>query len=110
MMFDPVILSQLSHEERNRYNQMQDDLFFDYVHMIISWEPETFYEDYDFNVKPATDNKPYFSQYIKWNKIKSLTQSFGNRSIPFFEIGYLLVIITLIQISIAAFVLIVLPL
>jgi hypothetical protein len=110
MMFDPVILSQLSIEERNRYNQMQDDRFFDYVHEIMSSENETFYEDYDFNVKPATDNRPYFSQYIKWNKIKSLTQSFGNRSIPFFEIGYLLVIITLIQISIAAFVLILLPL
>ncbi len=54
--------------------------------------------------------RPYFSQYIKWSNLNRLTQFFGNRSIPFFEIGYLLVIITLIQISMASFVLILLPL
>ncbi|HEY5825381.1 MAG TPA: class I SAM-dependent methyltransferase [Cyclobacteriaceae bacterium] len=110
MMFDPAILPELSPEERNRYNQFQDDLFFDYVDKITSSKKEAFYEDYDFNVKPASDNKPYFSQYIKWSNLKRLAQSFGNRSIPFFEIGYLLVIITLIQISIASFILILLPL
>ena len=110
MMFDPAILPQLNPEERTRYNQFQDDLFFDYVDKIISSEKETFYEDYDFNIKPASDNKPYFSQYIKWSNLNRLAQFFGNRSLPFFEIGYLLVIITLIQISIASFVLILLPL
>ena len=110
MMFDPAILPELSPEERNRYNQFQDDLFFDYIDKITSSEKETFYEDYDFNIKPASDNKPYFSQYIKWSNLKRLAQFFGNRSIPFFEIGYLLVIITLIQISIASFLLILLPL
>ena len=110
MMFDPAILPQLSPEERTRYNQFQDDRFFDYVDKITSSDQETFYEDYDFNIKPASDNRPYFSQYIKWSNLERLTQFFGNRSIPFFEIGYLLVIITLIQISMASFVLILLPL
>ena len=110
MMFDPAILPQLSPEERNRYNQFQDDLFFDYVDKITSSGRETFYEDYDFNIKPASDNRAYFSQYIKWRNLKRLAQFFGNRSLPFFEIGYLLVIITLVQISIASFVLILLPL
>ena len=110
MMFDPAILPQLNFEERNRYNQFQDDLFFDYVDKITSSERETFYEDYDFNIKPATDNRAYFSQYIKWRNLNRLAQFFGNRSLPFFEIGYLLVIITLVQISIASFVLILLPL
>jgi hypothetical protein len=110
MMFDPAILPQLSREERNQYNQFQDDLFFDYVDKIISSERETFYEDYDFNIKPSSDNRPYFSQYIKWRNLERLAQSFGNRAIPYFEIGYLLVIITLIQISIASFILVLLPL
>jgi hypothetical protein len=110
MMFDPAILPQVSREEQNRYNQFQDGLFFDYIDKIISSEKETFYKDYDFNIRPSTDNKPYFSQFIKWSNLKRLAESFGNRSIPFFEIGYLLVIITLIQISIASFILILLPL
>ena len=110
MMFDPAILSQLDNEERTRYNQFQDNHFFDYLGKIFSPERETFYADYDFNIKPATDNKPYFSQYIKWGNLGRLAKSFGNRSLPFFEIGYLIVIITLIQISIVAFILILLPL
>jgi hypothetical protein len=110
MMFDPAILPQLTLEERSQYNQMQDDFFFDYVDKITSSAKGDFYEDYDFNIKPATDNKPYFSQYIRWSKIERLTLFFGNRSIPFFEIGYVLVIVTLIQISIASFILIILPL
>lgn len=110
MMFDPAILPQLSADERTRYNQFQDDLFFEYVDKIMSSEKETFYADYDFNIKPATDNKPYFSHYIKWSNLNRLAQFIGNRSLPFFEIGYLLVILTLIQISIASFVLILLPL
>ncbi|MGI8581736.1 MAG: hypothetical protein ACR2KX_06065 [Chitinophagaceae bacterium] len=110
MMFDPALLPQLSTEERTRHNQFQDSSFFDYMEKIISADRNNFYADYDFNIKPATDNKPYFSQYIKWNNLKRLAGFFGNRSLPFFEIGYLLVIITLIQISIASFILIVLPL
>ena len=110
MLFDPAILPQLTAEERTRYNQFQDDLFFDYVDKIFSSEKDAFYTDYDFNIKPATDDKPYFSQYIKWGNFNRLAQFFGNRSLPFFGIGYLLVIITLIQISIASFILILLPL
>ncbi len=91
MMFDPAILPQLSVEERTRYNQFQDDLFFDYVDKIFSPERDALYADYDFNIKPATDNKPYFSQYIKWGSLSRLAQFFGNRSLPFFEIGSLLV-------------------
>ncbi len=60
MMFDPAILPQLSPEERTRYNQFQDDLFFDYVDKISSSEKESFYADYDFNIKPATDNQTVF--------------------------------------------------
>jgi hypothetical protein len=110
MMFDPAILPQLSAEERSRYNQFQDDRFFDYVDSILASGRRAFYEDYDFNIKPASDNKPYFSQYLKWRNLDRLAQFFGNRSIPFFEIGYLLVILTLIQISIVSFLLILFPL
>ncbi|HKZ38073.1 MAG TPA: hypothetical protein VJ184_10500, partial [Chryseolinea sp.] len=110
MMFDPAILPQVSDEERTRYNQFQDNLFFDYVDKIISPERDAFYEDYDFNIKPAIDNKPYFSQYIKLSSLKRLAEFVGNRSLPFLEIGYLLIILTLIQISVASFILILLPL
>ena len=110
MMFDPAILPQLSPDERNIYNQLPDGLFFDYVDKITSSNKEEFYKDYDFNIKPTSDNRPYFSQYIKWSNLPRLGEIFGNRTLPFLEIGYLLAIVTLVQISIASFVLILFPL
>ena len=110
MMFDPVILPQLKNDERSQYNQFQDNRFFDYVDKIMAPGNNSFYSEYDFNIQPATDNRPYFSQFIKWGSLKRLSEFFGSRSIPFFEIGYLIVILTLIQITILSVILILLPL
>jgi hypothetical protein len=110
LLFDPAILPQLQPEERTRYNQFQDQQFFRYVDNILSSGREKFYDDYDFYIRPATDSKPYFSQYIKWSHFFRLAQFFGNRSIPFFGIGYLLVMVTLLQVLLASFLLILLPL
>lgn len=110
MLFDPAILPQLTEDERTRYNEFQDGRFFDYVDKIISQDRNIFYTDYDFNIMPATDNQPYFSQFIKWTNLKRVAGFFGSRSLPFFEIGYLLVVITFLQIAVASFVLILLPL
>lgn len=110
MLFDPALLPQLNEGERTFNNEFQDHRFFEYVDKILSPELKNFYEDYDFNIKPASDNKPYFSQYIKWGNLNRLATFFGNRSLPFFEIGYLLVIVTFIQITLISFILIILPL
>jgi hypothetical protein len=110
LMFDPAIMPHLSGEERTRYNQFQDPLFFGFVDSILSGARNKFYKTYDFNIRPATDNKPYFSQYIKWDHFFRLAQFYGNRSILFFGFGYLLVIITFLQLVLASFLLIILPL
>ncbi len=110
MWFDPAVFPGLRAEERLQYNQLQDSSFFDYVDMIFSSAKNEFYSGYDFNIQPATDNKPYFAQFIKWKSFRHLGDIFGNRSLPFFELGYVLVIITLVQITLVSFVLIILPL
>jgi len=110
MMFDPVLLPGLQVEERAFYNRLQDSNFFGYVDKIFSQERNEFYADYLFNIQPATDNKPYFSQFVRWKSLGYMAGTFGNYSIPFFEIGYVIVVLTLIQVSIVSFVLIILPL
>ena len=110
MQFDPAFLPGLKHEERINYHQLQDSSFLRNMDKLFTSERESLYNEYDFNIRPATDNRPYFSQFMRWRSIPLLADQFGNRSIPFFEIGYLLVVVTLIQISIISFVLILLPL
>lgn len=110
LMFDPIILPDLSESEKTKYNSMQDEKFFEYIDKILSGHRSRFYEEYDFNIKPADDNQPYFSQFLKWKSLSYLKDVYGIRNAPFLEIGYLLVMITFIQIIIIAFVLIILPL
>jgi hypothetical protein len=96
--------------ERTMYNQLQDTSFFAFADRIVSGEREALYDEYDFNIRPASDSRPYFSQFIKLARLPKLRDSFGNSSVPFLETGYIIVLVTFVQISLAAIILIVLPL
>ena len=89
---------------------MQDSLFFSYVDTLLSPERLSFYDRYEFNIQPATDDRPYFSQFIRWRHFATLTKTFGSQDFPFLEIGYFIVVLTFFQILLIAIILILLPL
>jgi len=107
--FDPVLLPGVTSQERVKYNTVQDERFLEYFDNIVS-DRVNFLSDYKFNIEPATDEKPYFSQFIKLGSIPELRETFGEQSTPYFELGYFIVFVTLGQILGAAAVLILLPL
>jgi hypothetical protein len=112
MNFDQVILPDIEVEEQRRFNKLQDDSFYDYINQILSSQEERdkLYSHNAFNIKPATDNQPYFSQFLRWKSIPKMIELFGTDAVPFFEIGYLLLYITFVQIVLLSFILIILPL
>jgi hypothetical protein len=71
---------------------------------------EELYRNYDFQIRPATDNKPYFSQFLKLDRLSKMNDIFGQGSVPFLEVGYLIVLLTFFQIALAAILLILIPL
>ncbi|MGB5287824.1 MAG: hypothetical protein WBN42_04995, partial [Ignavibacteriaceae bacterium] len=112
MNFDPLILAGISATEREKYNKLQDTTIYSMIDKILHSreERQKLYNEYPFNIKPATDNQPYFSQFLQWNTIPLLADLFGNQSVPFFEVGYLILYLTFIQITVLAIVLIIIPL
>ncbi|MGB5848563.1 MAG: hypothetical protein WBH40_08750 [Ignavibacteriaceae bacterium] len=112
MNFDPVILPGIKADEREKFNKLQDKSFYLLIDKILASpeEREKLYSEYSFNIKPAVDDKPYFSQFLRWESISQLSEFFGNQSVPFFEVGYILLYLTFIQIVIFALILIILPL
>jgi len=110
MSFDPLLLPGLDRAERADFNAVQDERFFDYVNQILSSEREQLYESYDFDIRPATDNRPYFSQFLQWRHLPQLLDQFGSHTLPFLEIGYLITGLTFLQILLAALLLIIVPL
>lgn len=112
MNFDVVLLSGLRNDDRERFNKLQDNSIYSMFDRILKSkeERERLYADYPFDIKPANDNQPYFSQFLQWRTIPLLADLFGNQSVPFFEVGYLLMYLTFIQITILAVILIIVPL
>ncbi len=109
MFFDPLLLPAIESDERDQFNQIEDDAFFSYVDRVMEGDSE-FMESYGFMIDPATDNKPYFSQFIELGNLKQLSKIFGQDQLPFMELGYLVVLVTLVQSTILALLFILLPL
>ena len=110
--FDPVLLPGLLNREREKFNQLQDKSLYSMFDSVLKSkeEREKLYAKYPFNIRSATDDRPYFSQFLQWRTIPLLADLFGNGSVPFFEVGYLILYLTLIQITILAILLIIIPL
>jgi hypothetical protein len=110
LRFDPALLPDLRAEERMRFNALQDERLFFYLDELLAPSRARFIADYGFNILPATDDRPYFSQFLRWQSIPELSRLYGGRTFPFLEAGYLLILLTLLQVAVAAVVLILLPL
>jgi spermidine synthase len=112
MNFDPVILPDLKIKERERFNKLQDDTFYRMIDKILTSEAErkSVYSNYSFNIKPATDDQPYYSQFLQFKSIPLLAELFGNNAVPFFEVGYILLYLTFFQILFISIILIIIPL
>lgn len=110
MMFDPLILPISEEIRQEKYNILEDKSFFINIEKILSKDKNKFLNEYPFHVRPIRDNQPFFFQNIRWSGIIQLISSIGKTRIPFFELGYILLLITFIQIIVIAAVFIMLPL
>ena len=108
--FDVAYSPQMSEAEANRYNQLTEPIYFRAAQAILSNGRKQFYDGYPFDVRPTTDNRPYFFQFLRFDSLVQMVRTVGRSAIPFIEWGYLLLIATLIQAVLAGLVLILIPL
>jgi hypothetical protein len=108
--FDPLILAGIRPEERDYFNMAEDRAFFDHVDTLLFGRHEAFFDDYLFDVRPATDNRPFFSHFMTLGSIPELRRQYDIRELPYMELGFVLAAVTLVQIVLASVILIILPL
>jgi spermidine synthase len=77
--------------ETNIFNKLDEDIFYSAAIKLLSPEREKFYETYPFYVKPATDDRPFFSHFFKIDMVKDYLRSSNRVLIPFLDWGYILV-------------------
>jgi hypothetical protein len=108
--FDPLLLADLRPEERQRYNSLQDDSLFVLLDTVLDNKREALYRDYTFRVWPVTDDKPFFSQFLRWNRLGAMTELYGQQALPFLELGMLVAGLAALVLAVLAALLIILPL
>ena len=105
--FDPVLLP--GSESKETYNTLEDDAVFSLVRKMFGPKRSRLIEANDFNISIPSDNRPYFYQFLRLKNIVEQYKTLGERS-AFLELGYLIVLVTLIQLFLLAFALIIVPL
>lgn len=108
--FDLVYLPGLKRQEANIFHILEDAHYYQSCQRILSGEREKFFSDYAYNIRPATDDRPYFFDFFKWKSLPYMIFEMPGRWLPFSEWGYLVLAATLVQALCASIVFILLPL
>lgn len=109
--FDVVYYPGVEEEEINIYNRLPEPYYYRYVHgLVTAKDRSAFFTDYLLDVRPTTDDRPFFHHFFKWRKLKKLYGAVGERWESFILWGDLILVAVLGQALIASLVLVLLPL
>lgn len=110
--FDLAYYPDMSSEVANRFNILAKPYFYQGAMALLDDEDgrSEFFQRYKFNLQPATDDRPFFFHFFKWQALLEILSLAGEGGMPLLEWGYLILISTLLQALLGAAFLIVLPL
>ncbi len=97
-------------DEVNRFNLLPEPYYYNAAVALLGSSGETLLTEYKYNIRPATDDRPYFFHFFKWKSFPEVWALRARGGMPLIELGYLVLVATLLQALIASVLLIVFPL
>ena len=107
--FDVAYYPGIEAAEVNLRNILARPWYFDSACSMLGPERDRFYRDYAFDVRPATDDRPYFFHFFRRKTLGRIMRSVGREWVPFIEGGSLVLGATLVQAALASLAFILLP-
>lgn len=108
--FDVEWLPGLAREESNRYNILDQPYFYDGIAALAGAQRQDFIARYKFDISPPTDDRPYFFHFFRWQTLPEILHLQARGGLSLLELGYPILLVTLLQAVLASAVLILLPL
>lgn len=108
--FDLVHVPGMEAGEANRFNVMERPWFHEAAARLLGPEREEFLRDYKFDIRPATDDRPYLWSFFRWEHAPEILALSREGGIGLLAIGYLALPAALVQAAAASAALILLPL
>ncbi len=98
--YDVAYIPNIKNDQVNQYNILNSPIYYQAALALLGPDYDSYLEKYKFNIVPASDNRPYFSNYFKWSAFGEILNLLDKGGMPLVEMGYIALIIIL-SISIA---------
>jgi hypothetical protein len=108
--FDLCYLPGMSANEANRYHVLERPYYFELAPKLLGHDRPEVLRNYFFRLEAATDDRPYFYHFFKWNALPLLRERLRGQSPAFVETGYLMIVAALLQTAVLSAVLMLVPL
>jgi hypothetical protein len=106
---DLVVLSGLREEETNQFNILEESVYYQTFHQLLT-EPQVLYANHPYDVRPPTDDRPFFFHFFKWDQAPAVLGQLGKTWQPWGGSGYFVLVALLGVATVTSAVLILLPL
>jgi spermidine synthase len=109
--FDLVYLPDLRPDEVNRFSVLPESSYYNACRSLLdATDRDAWARSYTFDVRPPTDDRPFFGHFFRWQQMPELLAVAGYTWQPFGGAGYLVLLVLLGLAVLAAGLTILLPL
>lgn len=108
--FDLAYYPGMLRDEANRYNRLAQPYFFDGAVALLGPQAQDFIDRYKFHIAPATDDRPYFFRFFKWQSAAEVFALREQGGVTLLDWSYPLLVAALLQAVGASVLLILAPL
>jgi MFS family permease len=109
MGFDIIFVPGIESSEVNIYNKFSEPIYYNLINNLLSEERDEFLDSYLYEISPSTDERPFFFQFFKWNRLVETYENLDKKWQALIE-GGLLVPVVLLQALLLTLLLVILPL
>lgn len=109
--FDVVWYPGIKTSEVNQFNRFREPWLHQAIVKLLDTDHNNeFFQDYKYTITPASDDKPFFHHFFKWSSLKEWLSLRNQGGLMLVEMGYMVLLSTLLMAIISSIILIILPL
>lgn len=111
LRYDLVWAPDIVPQETNRFNKLSTSVYYqEFRALLEAVDHQSYYASYPFDVRPATDNHPFFFHFFTWAQTPEILAGLGRTWQPFGGSGFLILVALLALVALLSLGLVILPL